>query len=156
MIANKYSQWETSCPICGAKDLLVTKATLIETGKIIRIYSKLHHDGFIMPEYPGVKNYSTEDEIVYCDECFLHFNLSDLYINDEDKNEYTVVGFYAENDQPFTHHILAKNSLHAARKITRLAEDWAPIVVDVLEGKQKSVLGNSNVFTDDYSSDLSS
>jgi len=151
MVINRYSQWKTKCPICGSSELFVLKAILVETGKIINIGSKLLNDGFIIPEYPGVKNYSTEDEVVVCNGCMLHFNLEELYIDDEAINEYTIVGFYAENDQPFTHHASAKDPLSAAQKIVRLTEEWSPIIVDVLEGKQKSVLDNSNIFTDSFS-----
>ena len=148
MAIDRYSQWETKCPICGSEELFISRATLVETGKIVFMNSKLLHDGFLIPEYAGVKNYSTEDEVVLCKKCRLRFNLEELYMDDEAVNEYTVVGFYAENDQPFTHHTLAKDPSAAAKKIAQLTKDWSPIIVDVLGGKQKSLLNNSNVFMD--------
>lgn len=58
--------------------------------------------------------------------------------------KYTVIGYYADNDQPFVDWVSAKDPSAAAAKALRLKdENYAPRIVEVLKGHHKGVLGNS-------------
>lgn len=70
-----YDSLRTDCPVCGHDDLRVVEVTLTGTGEKIHPFSRLHPDGFELPD--GVHG-STEDERVRCRSCDTTILLSQL------------------------------------------------------------------------------
>lgn len=77
-----YRQWRNDCPSCGKADCFrVVEARLVMTGDVIHPNTPLYPDGFIVdPDnaYDHLKDQSTEDERVKCENCDRIFDLSDL------------------------------------------------------------------------------
>ena len=58
---------------------------------------------------------------------------------------YTVVGYYADNDQPFVQWVRAADPKDAAKRVITRYKDWVPYVVEVFAGRRKGLLGNEAV-----------
>lgn len=149
---SKSDQWQTTCPVCRVKgSLVVISAVLAATGEMIEPNSRLDPDGFgIDPSLnPDGKDFSTEDEEVRCSSCGRKFDLSDLEIEPETGKPYTVVGYHADNDQPFVDHRKASDPQEAARKSMLYRKGSCAVVVDVFEGSLQGVLKNEKVLTEE-------
>lgn len=76
-------QWTNRCPHCGAKELTVTAVRLVATGRRTFPHTPLTPHGFVVdPEgrHERLKDQSTEDEKVVCENCNRKFNLDELAI----------------------------------------------------------------------------
>jgi hypothetical protein len=78
-------QWITICPNCGAEPLLVTKVTLLATGREVYLNTPLCNDGFEVNHPDTARDGSTEDEHVLCTKCYEAYLLSDLAIEEDDE-----------------------------------------------------------------------
>jgi hypothetical protein len=74
---NPFASFRTVCPECGVDGkLAVVEVVLAATGKVLKMNSPLHADGFEVPT--NVKDASTDEEIVRCGACGKRFPLSEV------------------------------------------------------------------------------
>ncbi len=77
----RFESFSTRCPYCGQENCItVIEVTLVQTGQTLQPDVPLQADGFDIYGFcdPDLKDSSTEDERVHCDECGAEFDLGDL------------------------------------------------------------------------------
>lgn len=92
----------TKCPECGGTELTVRKIKLVATGETKYIASKLEPDGFVFDS--NLKDNSTTDEKVSCDNCNKIYDLSDLMLDVPvliDKDTGLIFDDYTENEEEY-------------------------------------------------------
>ena len=75
---NPYAQWRTDCPSCGHDVLIVESVILFATGERHYPRSVLQEDGFDVNCSDELKDQSTEEEVIRCENCGKAFGLSEL------------------------------------------------------------------------------
>lgn len=78
-----FRTFSTRCPYCGQERcIMIIRATLTHTGKVLRPKVALQSDGFNISSYHKLqeKDMSTENEQVRCDNCKTKFDLSALIL----------------------------------------------------------------------------
>lgn len=73
-----YAQWRTDCPSCRHDVLIVESVILSATGERHSPRSVLLEDGFYVNCGDELKDQSTEDEVIRCENCGKGFDLSEL------------------------------------------------------------------------------
>jgi hypothetical protein len=79
--ARRFETFSTRCPYCGQESCItVIEVTLTQTSQVLQPGVPLQTDGFGIYDFcnPDLKDLSTEDERVRCDECGSEFDLGDL------------------------------------------------------------------------------
>lgn len=108
-----------ACPHCGGEEsLVVHEATLVETGERIQVGAPLCAGGFEFCLPDGVKDGSTADESVRCEDCRTLYPLADL-----------TVAEIREIDSVASTRV-AMRALHAAARAIRKVKGVSSCTVD--------------------------